>query len=98
MLLYNEYSASPGRLRQRVERPEHDDFAHSSASVMTCEVELQTGFGQPEFLSVCFGTCTRWLGVRKTCGIGIFFSNYRPRLEETGWLSTDFISVCLETR
>ena len=43
---------------------------------------------------------TRWLGVRKPCGIpaGLFHRNYRPLLEETGWLGADFISVCLETR
>ena len=41
---------------------------------------------------------TRWLGVRKTCGIGLFYRNYRPLLQETGWLVSDFISVCLETR
>ena len=41
---------------------------------------------------------TRWLGVRKTCGIGLFYRNYRPLLQETGWLGSDFISVCLETR
>ena len=29
---------------------------------------------------------TRWLGVRRTCGIGLFYRNYRPLLEETGWL------------
>ena len=29
---------------------------------------------------------TRWLGVRKTCGIGLFYRNYRSLLEETGWL------------
>ena len=37
---------------------------------------------------------TRWLGVRKTCGIGLFYRNYRPLLQETGWLVSDFISVC----
>ena len=41
---------------------------------------------------------TRWLGVRKTCGIGLFYRNYRPLLQETGWLVSDFISVRLETR
>ena len=41
---------------------------------------------------------TRWLGVRKTCGIGLFYRNYRPLLQETGWLGSDFISMCLETR
>jgi len=41
---------------------------------------------------------TRWLGVRKTCGMGLFYRNYRPLLQETGWLVSDFISVCLETR
>ena len=41
---------------------------------------------------------TRWLGVRKTCGIGLFYRNYRPLLQETSWLGSDFISVCLETR
>jgi len=41
---------------------------------------------------------TRWLGVRKTCEIGLFYRNYRPLLQETGWLVSDFISVCLETR
>ena len=40
---------------------------------------------------------TRWLGVRKTCGIGLFYRNYRPLLEETLWLGAGFISVCLET-
>ena len=29
---------------------------------------------------------TRWLGVRKTCGIGLLYRNYRSLLEETGWL------------
>ena len=41
---------------------------------------------------------TRWLGVRKPCGIGLFYRNYKPLSEETGWLGADFISVCLETR
>ena len=41
---------------------------------------------------------TRWLGVLKTCGIGLLYRNYRPLLQETGWLVSDFISVCLETR
>ena len=41
---------------------------------------------------------TRWLGVRNTCGIGLFYRKYRPLLRETGWLGSDFISVCLETR
>jgi len=40
---------------------------------------------------------TRWLGVQKTCGIA-FHRNYRPLLQETGRLVSDFISVCLETR
>ena len=34
---------------------------------------------------------TRWLGVRKTCGKGLFYRNYRPLLQETGWLVSDFI-------
>jgi hypothetical protein len=41
---------------------------------------------------------TRWLGVQKNCGIGLFYRNYRSLLEETGWLGAGFISVCLETR
>ena len=41
---------------------------------------------------------TRWLGVQKTCGIGLFYRNYRLLLQETGWLVSDFIGVCLETR
>ena len=51
---------------------------------------------------------TRWLGVRKICGISCkdasivstvsFYRNYRPLLQETGWLGSDFISVRLETR
>ena len=40
----------------------------------------------------------RWLGVRKSCGIGLFYKNCRSLLQETGWLVSDFISVCLETR
>ena len=28
----------------------------------------------------------RWLGVRKTCGLGLFYYNCRFLLEETGWL------------
>ena len=36
--------------------------------------------------------------MRKTCGKGLFYRNYRPLLQETGWLVSDFISVCLETR
>jgi len=40
---------------------------------------------------------TRWLGLRKTCGIGHFYRNHMLLLEETGWLGSDFISVCLAT-
>ena len=40
---------------------------------------------------------TRWLGVRKNCGVGLFYRNYRSLVEEIGWLVSDFISVCLET-
>jgi len=37
-------------------------------------------------------------GCAETCGTGISHRNYRPLLQETGWLGADFISVCLETR
>jgi hypothetical protein len=40
----------------------------------------------------------RWLGVRKTCGMGLFYRDYRSLLEETGWLGAGFIYVCLKTR
>ena len=34
--------------------------------------------------------------MRKTCGIRFLYRNYRPLLQETGWLGSDFISVCLQ--
>ena len=41
---------------------------------------------------------TRWLGVRKSSGIGLFNRNYRLLSEETRWLGFWLVSVCLETR
>ena len=35
--------------------------------------------------------------MRKTCGIGVFYRNYRLLLEETLCLGAGFLSVCLET-
>jgi hypothetical protein len=29
---------------------------------------------------------TRWLGVRETCGVGLFYRNCRSLFSETGWL------------
>jgi len=36
-------------------------------------------------------------GFWKTCGIGLFYRNYRSLLEETRWLDCWLASVCLET-
>ena len=42
-------------------------------------------------------TKTLCLDVRKTCGVGFFYRNYRLLLEETLCLGAGFLSVCLET-
>ena len=41
---------------------------------------------------------TYLLGMRKACGIGLLYRNYRCLLEETRWLGCWLIYVCLETR
>ena len=41
---------------------------------------------------------TRWLGARKTYGIGHFYRNYMSLLEEIHWLGVWLISVRQETR
>ena len=45
---------------------------------------------------MCFRTPLA--GFWKTCGIGLFYRNYRSLLEETRWLDCWLASVCLETR
>jgi hypothetical protein len=37
-------------------------------------------------------------GFWKTCGIGLFYRNYRSLVEETRWLGCWIASVCLKTR
>ena len=49
-------------------------------------------------LSLCRCFRNPLAGFWKTCGIGLFYRNYRSLLEETHWLDCCLASVCLETR
>ena len=64
-------------------------YTGSSRDIETGTWKLQTGFGQ--ILPLCFRNTLAG------CAEDLFNRNYRPLLEETGWVS-DFINVCLETR
>ena len=58
--------------------------------------QRETSLDLAQFLPLCFRNTLA--GCAENLRNSFFYRNYRPLLQETGRLVSDFISVCLETR